>query len=321
MTCLFALTTTVPCTLLSSNPTTPDELHNSVSRSARTDGPAIRSSSSEVWPELLQKYRSVMGEEVYELLSRQHDAHTAGTAPVVAAPVIKEIPIVENGEVLVDIDTTNHPRVKVMEGEMLLKAHTFAEDVDPRGPAHGMTRKEVFDALVRTTQELDQIVSEAPEFGYEPGELQVYVFEGLRDLATQKEMFDSKMQHLQKKNPTWTEEEAYQATSKWVSPYKNNVPVHSTGAAVDIHLWSDKKKAFCRMGRFNTSGSIAPTFSTDPKLSEQERRNRLLMLIAATRAGLTNYTNEHWHFSLGDRYAAYWRVADPRARVARYGSK
>jgi hypothetical protein len=309
MTCLFALATALPLTV---SPT--DGL-------ARRSVPSQEARTREDWSALLQKYRPVMGEEAYNLLSRQHAAHAAGTAPVVAAPVIKEIPIVENGEALVDIDATNHPRVKVMEGDMLLKAHSFPEDVDPRGPAHGMARQEVFDALVRTAQELDQIVSEAPEFGYEPGELQVYVFEGLRDLATQKEMFDSKMQRLQKENPTWTEEEAYQATSKWVSPYKNNVPVHSTGAAVDIHLWSDKKQAFCRMGRFNTSGSIAPTFSTDPKLSEQERQNRLLMLIAATRAGLTNYTNEHWHFSLGDRYAAYWRVADPRARVARYGSK
>lgn len=75
------------------------------------------------------------------------------------------------------------------------------------------------------------------------------------------------------------------------------------------------------MSRFNKSGSSTPTFSTDPKLSEQDLRNRLLMLIAATRAGLTNYTNEFWHYSLGDRYASYWRVADPKARIARYGSK
>ncbi|HEV2601777.1 MAG TPA: hypothetical protein VGT41_05815 [Candidatus Babeliales bacterium] len=32
-----------------------------------------------------------------------------------------------------------------------------------------------------------------------------------------------------------------------------------------------------------------------------------------------NYTYEYWHFSCGDRYAAYWQESDPTKRVAYYG--
>lgn len=39
-------------------------------------------------------------------------------------------------------------------------------------------------------------------------------------------------------------EEAESEASKWVSPYKNNVPVHSTGAAIDIRLWDNVQAPF-----------------------------------------------------------------------------
>jgi len=42
------------------------------------------------------------------------------------------------------------------------------------------------------------------------------------------------MNEIMRKNLQMTIEEAEQATAKRVSLVKNNVPVHSTGAAVDI---------------------------------------------------------------------------------------
>jgi len=270
------------------------------------------------WPTLLQQYRAAIGEETYTLLSRQLSAYTKGTAPAIAVPSIKEIPIQECGEALVDVNAAENSRIRTMEGEELLQAHEFPEDIDPRASTHGMVRQGVFDALGRMIDELDKL---APQFGYTAGELEIRLFEGLRDLETQKQLFDDLMEEIKTKNPHLTEQEVYQETARWVSPYKDNVPAHSTGGAIDIHLFSNKKKAFCPMGRFNQSGSLAPTFSTDVKLSQEEQCNRLLMLTAATRAGLTNYVYEFWHYSLGDRYAAYWRIANPETRNAQYGSK
>ncbi|MGB8468039.1 MAG: hypothetical protein WCE21_03455 [Candidatus Babeliales bacterium] len=44
----------------------------------------------------------------------------------------------------------------------------------------------------------------------------------------------------------------------------------------------------------------------------------LYFLIAANSGGLINYSYEHWHFSYGDRYAAYWSTTTGK-KYARYG--
>lgn len=255
------------------------------------------------WQELLQQHKPLMGEYAFALISKQLEAFQAGEAPAIADARIKKIPIIECHEPLIDLQVTYHPRMSVMQGEELVKAHTYIEDIDPRSDKHTMMRKGVYDALVRMLQELDVL---APQFGYAVGDLEIKLFEGLRDLATQKELFDTKLTALQAANPHMSYEKAYAETTKWVSPYINNVPVHSTGAAVDIHLYNKKTHNFCDMGRFNTGGKLAPMLTNFP-LSPEQINNRLLFLIAATRAGLTSYVYEFWHFSYGDRYAAYWQ--------------
>jgi D-alanyl-D-alanine dipeptidase len=203
------------------------------------------------------------------------------------------------------VGIAKHPRIRVMEDELLHKAHVCAEDIDPRAEKHSCMRRGVFDVLVRMIDILDEV---APSFGYEAGELEIHLFEGLRDIATQKILFDTLFEKIKREDPQLSDEEAYAQTSKFVSPYLNNVPVHSTGAAIDIHLYSNKKCDYCHMGRFNSSKGGAPTFSDE--VFEDHKLHRLLLLIAATRAGLTNYVYEFWHFSYGDRYACYWRGGD-----------
>lgn len=88
----------------------------------------------------------------------------------------------------------------------------------------------------------------------------------------------------------------------------NNIPVHSTGAAIDIRLWDTKNEQFVDMGSFGVIWGVnasAPTFSED--LTDEQKSNRLFALIAATQAGLVNYSYEYWHFSYGDRYASFWK--------------
>lgn len=256
------------------------------------------------WQGDLDVYRATMGEQAYALLSKQYQAFACGQSLAIADPIIKQIPIVENYEQVVDVVSMHHDRIAVMNDEELLLAHECADDIDTRSPQHGTMRSSLFYALESMIKELDKL---AVDFGYEVGFLEIKVFEGLRDLATQKELFNSKMEIIMANNPGMMHEQAYAETSKWVSPYIDNVPPHSTGGAIDIHLWNNATQSFCDMGRFNKGGSVAPTFSTDTAINKEQQKNRLLFLIAATRAGLTNYSFEFWHFSLGDRYAAYWR--------------
>lgn len=232
-------------------------------------------------------------------------------APKIADPLIKAIPIEENGDPLIDVKTKNSERVQMLPDP----AFPFASPSCNSGlPNASKMREQVYIRLLKMVEELDRL---APDFGYEPGQISIRVFEGLRDLQTQKFLFDQKLEEIRSAYPHLTNEEAEQETSKWVSPYRDNVPVHSTGAAVDIRLWDAQKEDFVNMGTFGviwTRNSTAPTFSED--LSDEEKLNRLYCLIAAHRAGLTNYAYEFWHYSFGDRYAAYWLAE----QSAMYGS-
>lgn len=277
----------------------------------------VHTTLSESWLEMLNSHRNNITKSTYQFLMKQYQDYIQGKALKIADVRIKQIPIIENNEKVVDLANINHPRISIMTDDQCFLAHQFPGDIDPRSSGYSKMRASVFNALENMIVQLDVL---APEFGYQVGMLEIKLFEGLRDLATQKQLFDEKMKKFIDENPTMTEQQAYDETCKWVSPYINNVPVHSTGAAVDIALWDKKSQTFCNMGRFNTGGKQAPTFCQDESLTEQQKNNRLLFLLAATEAGLTNYLNEFWHFSLSDRYAAYYREENAELRCANYGS-
>jgi len=255
------------------------------------------------WNTLIERYKDLMGEQTYVLINKQYQAFSTGISPKISHLDIKAIPIVEEDEPLVNINGGKEKRICSLEGDLLVQAHTYPHDVDPRSKRYAYVRAGVYQALSRMIKELDRL---APSFGYQAGDLHIMLFEGTRDLATQKELFDTKCSHIMRENPQLSYEQAYEETCCWVSPYINNTPVHSTGAAVDIALYDAYTKQFCSMGRFNTSGLGAPLFSEDPHLTAEQKKHRMLFLIAATRAGLVNYSYEYWHYSYNDRYSLYW---------------
>ena len=159
----------------------------------------------------------------------------------------------------------------------------------------------------------------APYFGYQMDQISICVFEGLRDLATQKMLFDNKAEEIAEQHPEWTEQQIVNETSKWVSPVINNVPVHSTGGAIDIRLYDEQNNYFIDMGKFGViwgTNPATPTFSSE--ITEKQMKNRLWLYTAALKIGLINYPYEFWHFSTGDRYAVYWLKSKPLQ--AQYGS-
>lgn len=269
------------------------------------------------WNILLENHKKSIGSTSYELLTKQYRAYVAGNAPVIADERVKQIPIIECGEKLIDITTKGKPRIRIMREEEYLLAHAFPEDIDPLSSNFSSVRVGVFKRFEHMLDELDRI---APSFGYEAGELEIVLWEGLRDIATQKALFEACSAKIAKERPELGAQALYQEVSRWVSPYLDNIPAHSTGGAFDIHLWSNKKLCFCDMGRFNSGGPGAPTFADNTNITEQQARNRLLMLIAATRAGFVNYVYEFWHFSYGDRYATYWENVCGKNSVALYNA-
>ncbi len=179
-------------------------------------------------------------------------------------------------------------------------------------------RQTMFEKLEKMVLILDKL---AKNFGYEPEQIVIKVFEGLRDLTTQEMLFNNKDAEIRTANLGMSEAEVLSETAKWVSPVINNVPVHSTGGAVDIRLWDAKNHQFLDMSPFGViwgKNTQAPTYSDT--LTPVEQNNRLFMLLAATEAGLINYPFEYWHYSSGDRYASFWLEKDSSLRKAIYGS-
>lgn len=263
------------------------------------------------WKEALSRNNQLVTPEVNAIIMAQYRAYMNGNAPAIAHDSIKKIPIYESHEELVDINLAADTRIKMLPNP----AYPFASvDCNSGLPAASKVRKSLFLSLQKMIAQIDRL---APHFGYQPGQIEIKVFEGLRDLKTQTMLFEHKQKEIAAEHPQLNEADLFNETAKWISPVVNNVPVHSTGAAVDLRLWDNVLNQFIDMGKFGVitgKNLVAPTFATN--LTPAQINNRLLLLSAANSAGLTNYVYEWWHFSLGDRYACFWH----NLKHANYGS-
>ncbi|MBX7067389.1 MAG: hypothetical protein K1X28_09170 [Parachlamydiales bacterium] len=265
------------------------------------------------WNEFIEIHRELFSDE--SVVAKQCEAFSKSEAPAIVDSRIKSIPICENYEELIDLRLMNVERISMMPQP---NSPFEGPDFNSGLPNASKMRASVFLKLQGMIDQLDEL---AISFGYEPGQVDILVFEGLRDLGTQKMLFDKKLEEILFLNPDMSFEMAEKETSKWVSPVKNNTPVHSTGAAVDLRLWDNKNNCFLDLGPFGViwgHAQLAPTFSEG--ISDIQKKNRLYCLIAAERAGLTNYVYEWWHFSFGDRYDVYWKDQNGQEKVALYGS-
>jgi len=267
------------------------------------------------WSSLIESKKSVMTTQTYNIISSQLASWQSGNAPKIVSSEIKSIPIVESEEAVIDIRTCGSKCIAMMPDPI---TPFETPDCNAGFKASSKIRLGLFNTLHVLEQQLDAL---AQHFGYTAGQIKIKVFEGLRDIATQKMLFDNKMQEIQNANAMMTQERVFSETCKWVSPVINNVPVHSTGAAIDIRLWDTINNQFIDMGKFGViwgANPAAPTFSEE--LTDEQKNNRLFLVIAANQAGLINYLYEWWHFSCGDRYASFWLESDPAKRQAIYGS-
>lgn len=266
-----------------------------------------------VWDEVLENYKEFLSDKGVVL--RQYEAFCKSDVPTMGDSRMKEIPIFENNEKLVDLRLLSFERISMMpQPKNPFEGPSFNSGL----PNASKMREAVFFRLQTMVEQLDKI---ATDFEYEPGQIDVLVFEGLRDLSVQNMIYENKLEEILLLNPDMSIELAEKETAKWVSPVKDNIPVHSTGAALDIRLWDNKSHCFLDLGPFGVIWGdchLAPTFSED--ISDMQKKNRLYLLIAAERAGLTNYIYEWWHFSYGDRNDVYWKDQDNQQKIALYGS-
>ena len=74
---------------------------------------------------------------------------------------------------------------------------------------------------------------------------------------------------------------------------------HSRGSTLDLTLVESSSSAELDMGTpFDYFDALSNT--DDPRISEQQRRNRLLLKSAMENHGFVNYDKEWWHYTLKD---------------------
>lgn len=201
----------------------------------------------------------------------------------IASPEIKNIPIDECGEELIDLKEVKHERI--------LPLITFGNAYNPGYQENGKVRIGLYKRLLLLLE-------------YLPKNFGIAFLEGYRPLGKQKEYFDKIFREVagQCKGDL---EKAYAQTSIFVSPYIDNVPVHCTGAAIDFTLFTFNDAGIKSLLNLGTLDAVDQAPTLTDTITEEQRNNRMLLLNATCKAGLVNYGYEWWHYSYGDRAWAY----------------
>lgn len=111
-------------------------------------------------------------------------------------------------------------------------------------------------------------------------------------------------------NPHWPKNILRRETNRFVHPPDVPTPPgHSTGGAVDLTVVGPDGEELDMVSPYegdrDVRRHVAATY--DPKISDQARRNRDLLIRVMSEAGFTNYAGEWWHWSYGDSCWA-WRL-------------
>jgi D-alanyl-D-alanine dipeptidase len=198
---------------------------------------------------------------------------------LIADPRVLQIPIVDNGEPLVDV--TQWPLIRLSARRAGLY------------PGFRLVRQSVADKLVAAAAAL-------------PNGVSLFFEEGHRPVWLQRQYYDRYRGRLSLAHPQWDAARLAMETSKYVAP-PDIVPPHSTGAAVDLTLCTGEGLEL-DMGTTSDgspvdSDTLSYTFS--PQITDSARQNRALLIEIMSNQGFVNYPTEWWHWSYGDRYWAY----------------
>ena len=252
----------------------------------------------ETWQDLFAKYQRIIGDR--SLLKAQHDAFRNSRCANIADPAVRGRYTPIQNDSWVDLTELSCERLRMMPSPTEPLA---SPDCNSGFPYASKMRPQLYASLRNMTNHLDDL---SATFGFSKQDISIRIFEAFRDLKTQEMLFNEQVSRILSDQPDMSLEEAESHASRWVSPVKDNVPVHSTGLAVDLRLWNNRKDQFLDLGSFGviwTTNKVAPTFCEEITL--EQKLNRLFCLIAAERAGLTNYPFEFWHFSIDDAYSKW----------------
>jgi D-alanyl-D-alanine dipeptidase len=229
-------------------------------------------------------------------------------ALTIADPKVLAIPIEECHEALIDLK--NLKDLKDLEDQKILLFGPVPE-CEATASCYTKMRKTVYEKLCRVQKAL-------------PKNWRIRLYEGYRSLEVQQILFDWVSAKIDLEFPNLGSIERFQKITQLVSPLKTlegkeNIPVHNTGAAIDLEIIDEESGNLIDMGMAVKDWiAVSPEIClTDSALvSLQAKNHRQILLKAMEDQGFVNYPYEWWHFSYGDRY---WALLKGE-KFARYGA-
>ncbi|MFC7329770.1 M15 family metallopeptidase [Marinactinospora rubrisoli] len=194
--------------------------------------------------------------------------------PLLADPVVSDLPVRECGEPLVDL-------------------RDFGILCMNPGDVGGM----------RVRSSLGERLGKAQ--GALPDGIRFGVAQGHRSPEAQNEIIATYSDSLRLLHPDKDETEIARLSSRFVAPIA--VAPHVAGAAVDLTLVDGRGQPLWMGTPIDATPeqSDGACYFDAPGIDSVARRNREIMADALGGHGLVNYPTEWWHWSYGDRYWAY----------------
>lgn len=135
-----------------------------------------------------------------------------------------------------------------------------------------------------------------------------------RTLEVQARGYWNYFNRLKEEHPNWPLSALRRSANRFFAPPdRKSPPGHCTGSAIDLNILDPDGKPLDMTSPFKWGWEVAETYS--PKIDENARRNRALLVRAMTGAGFSNCSAEWWHYSWGD---SAW-AARVGANECRYG--
>lgn len=126
------------------------------------------------------------------------------------------------------------------------------------------------------------------------------IYEAYRPLNAQKQLWQQVVEEQKNLYPHLSEnsEEFLDICNTFcANPYRQGSG-HQSGAAIDVSLCNQNKEDYF-MGS-NVRG-FTPESDFNYPVSDEAKKNRLILREALEKVGFINYPSEWWHYSFGDR--------------------
>lgn len=134
-----------------------------------------------------------------------------------------------------------------------------------------------------------------------------------RPQYVQEQIWVEFIRTFSRRHPDWSKERVKKEVGKYVAAAKGKYASgHMTGAAVDLRLLLNGRKVPMKSSELSYQENAQ---SRQTKLPVHIQRNRQLLFDVLTKAGLSNYPKEYWHWSYGD---IQWAMRNKKP-VAIYG--